>query len=81
MIREVVQCLHSTPWGLSLQLHDCGATDRASPLQVMQIEQEIERLRQAKGNRLMNFGAQGAVNLANAIKKHVRQFHRKPVGP
>ncbi|KAA6429283.1 MAG: structural maintenance of chromosomes 6 [Trebouxia sp. A1-2] len=49
--------------------------------QVTDITQEIENLRRSTENRLCSFGQQAAVTMANAIKKHRKQFHRMPVGP
>ncbi|DBA94579.1 TPA: hypothetical protein ACH3X1_002162 [Trebouxia sp. C0004] len=49
--------------------------------QVNDMNQEVGNLRRSTENHLCNFGQQAAVNMANAIKKHRKQFHRMPVGP
>ena len=50
-------------------------------VQVRQLEREIAHLKKSQSNGLQRFGRQFAVELAAAIKKSARQFHRKPVGP
>ena len=57
------------------------AADGQPYLQVDDTNQAIGNLRNSIHNRLWNFGQQAAVNIANAIKKHRKEFHRMPVGP
>ncbi len=45
------------------------------------MSQEIDNLRRSIANRLCDFGQQAAVKMANAIKKHRKEFHQMPVGP
>ncbi len=57
------------------------AADGQSYLQVNDTNQEISNLRNSIKNRLWDFGQQAAVSMANAIKKHRKEFHQMPVGP
>ncbi len=65
----------------SLTRSGMDAADGKLYLQVADVNQEIDNLRRSTKNHLYNFGQQAAVNVAMAIKKHRKEFHRMPVGP
>lgn len=45
------------------------------------MSQDIDNRKRSIANRLCDFGQQAAVKMANAIKKHRKEFHQVPVGP
>lgn len=50
-------------------------------MQIWELQDKLGHLNKCSADKLGLFGGEHAQRLQRAIKKHVRNFHHKPVGP